>query len=91
MNGGNENFPGNKFIFEIINIEEKFLHKNFKFKFFNQGNTEGPFDSWVIDYIYINNNFLCTKKYTNKYFYNVINDISLLSFNLCKIYFKRKT
>ena len=56
MNGGNENFPGNKFTFEIINIEEKFLHKNFKFKFFNQGNTEGPFDSWVIDYIYINSN-----------------------------------
>ena len=54
--GGIENFKGNNFQYEIINVEDKFLHDNFKFKFSNIGNSEGPFDSWVIDYIYINNN-----------------------------------
>ena len=53
--GGIENFKGNNFQYEIINVEDKFLHDNFKFKFSNIGNSEGPFDSWVIDYIYINN------------------------------------
>ena len=54
--GGIENFKGNNFQYEIINVEDNFLHDNFKFKFSNIGNSEGPFDSWVIDYIYINNN-----------------------------------
>ena len=53
--GGIENFKGNNFQYEIINVGDKFLHDNFKFKFSNIGNSEGPFDSWVIDYIYINN------------------------------------
>ena len=26
------------------------------FKFYNLGNTEGPFDSWALDYIYLNKN-----------------------------------
>ncbi len=54
--GGIENLEDNNFQYEIINVEDKFLHDNFKFKFSNIGNSEGPFDSWVIDYIYINNN-----------------------------------
>ena len=54
--GGSENFHGNYFKYEILNIKEKYLHNNFKFKFSNIGNSEGPFDSWVLDYIYINSN-----------------------------------
>lgn len=54
--GGAENFEGNNFIFEIIKITNEFMHENFRFKFSNIGNSEGPFDSWVLDYIYINSN-----------------------------------
>ena len=54
-NGGNTNFNGNYFNYEILNITSNYIHKNFKFKFQNIGNSEGPFDSWVLDYIYINN------------------------------------
>ena len=54
-NGGNTNFNGNNFNYEILNITSNYIHKNFKFKFQNIGNSEGPFDSWVLDYIYINN------------------------------------
>ena len=54
-NGGNNNFNGNYFNYEILNFTSNYIHKNFKFKFQNIGNTEGPFDSWVLDYIYINN------------------------------------
>ena len=54
-NGGNTNFNGNYFNYEILNISSNYIHKNFKFKFQNIGNSEGPFDSWVLDYIYMNN------------------------------------
>ena len=54
-NGGNTNFNGNYFNYEILNLSNNYIHKNFKFKFQNIGNSEGPFDSWVLDYIYINN------------------------------------
>ena len=54
--GGAENFIGNDFIFEILKITTQFMHENFQFKFSNIGNSEGPFDSWVLDYIYIDSN-----------------------------------
>ena len=55
-NGGSNNFPGNNFKYEIIQIKEEYLHDKFMFKFYNLGNTEGPFDSWALDYIYLNKN-----------------------------------
>lgn len=39
---------------EIINLNTKFLHSNFRFRFQNFGKLNGPFDSWTIDYIYLN-------------------------------------
>ena len=36
--GGSENFHGNYFKYEILNIKEKYLHNNFKFKFSSIGN-----------------------------------------------------
>ena len=40
---------------------------------------------------YRNSNILLSKVRSYKYFYNVVDDNSFLSFNFCKIYFKRKT
>ena len=44
------------FSFESIPISSEYLHQNFMFKFYNKGNTEGPFDSWLVDYIYLDKN-----------------------------------
>ncbi|WP_339758176.1 T9SS type A sorting domain-containing protein [Algoriphagus aquimarinus] len=39
---------------EIIKILPAWQHANFQFRFFSQGRQSGPFDSWLIDYIYLN-------------------------------------
>ena len=54
-NGGSLNFK-DQFTFNDILLENNFLHQNFMFKIYNIGNSEGPFDSWLIDYIYLDAN-----------------------------------
>lgn len=54
-NGGLLNFK-NQFTFDDILVENDFLHQNFMFKIYNKGNSEGPFDSWLIDYVYLDEN-----------------------------------
>lgn len=54
-NGGLLNFK-NQFTFDIVLVKNDFLHENFMFKIYNKGNSEGPFDSWLIDYIYLDEN-----------------------------------
>ena len=54
-NGGSENH-NQIFSFESILISQDYLHKNFMFKLYNKGNTGGPFDSWLIDYFYLDKN-----------------------------------
>lgn len=39
---------------EIIQIIPAWQHAAFQFRFFAQGRQSGPFDSWLIDYIYLN-------------------------------------
>ena len=39
---------------EIIKIEPQWQHADFQFRFFSEGRQSGPFDSWIIDYIYLN-------------------------------------
>lgn len=49
----------NKTVFTPVNIqllETKFFHDKFRFRFRNYGNTSGPFDSWHIDYVYLDKN-----------------------------------
>ncbi|MDG2342510.1 MAG: hypothetical protein P8L24_05550, partial [Cytophagales bacterium] len=54
-NGGSENH-NDLFSFESILISPDYLHQNFMFKLYNKGNTEGPFDSWLVDYFYLDKN-----------------------------------
>ncbi len=54
-NGGSLNFK-DQFTFNDILVEDNFLHQNFMFKIYNIGNSEGPFDSWLIDYVYLDAN-----------------------------------
>lgn len=39
---------------EIIKILPSWQHSDFQFRFFAEGRQSGPFDSWLLDYIYLN-------------------------------------
>lgn len=41
---------------EIIQVPEDFQHENFQFRFQISGRASGPFDAWLLDYIYLNKN-----------------------------------
>lgn len=54
QNGG---IVGNIFKYVILPIDNSiFFHKNFRFRFVRFGRKSGPFDTWHIDYIYLNKN-----------------------------------
>ena len=52
---GNTSINEEAFNQEIINLNNNHLHQNFRFRYQNFGKLNGPFDSWVIDYLYLNN------------------------------------
>jgi hypothetical protein len=43
-----------KFTQEILQIRPEWQHSNFQFRFISQGRKSGPFDSWLLDYVYLN-------------------------------------
>lgn len=51
--GGKNNNP-ELFTQEIIKIIPEWQHSEFQFRFVSDGRKSGPFDSWLIDYVYLN-------------------------------------
>jgi hypothetical protein len=51
---GGDNLDRSRFFQEIIQIKPEWQHANFQFRFFSRGNQSGPFDAWLLDYIYLN-------------------------------------
>lgn len=51
---------------ETIQVEESFQHEAFQFRFQVRGRASGPFDSWLIDYVYLNKN----RSSTNQAFFD---------------------
>ncbi len=43
-----------RFSQEIIRILPQWQHAGFQFRFLSDGRKSGPFDSWLIDYVYLN-------------------------------------
>lgn len=41
---------------EIIKVLPEFLHEGFQFRFQIQGRRSGPFDSWILDYVFLHKN-----------------------------------
>lgn len=41
---------------EMIQVTPEFHHANFRFRFQIEGRSSGPFDTWLLDYIYLNSN-----------------------------------
>ncbi|NHE56689.1 T9SS type A sorting domain-containing protein [Cyclobacterium plantarum] len=51
--GGEE--PGSQnFEQVILPVPPDFHHENFRFKFAHSGRLSGPFDTWIIDYVFLN-------------------------------------
>ncbi len=46
----------NTFTSEIIQVNGNYFHNSFQFRFQTSGRRSGPFDSWILDYIYLNKN-----------------------------------
>lgn len=46
----------NAFSQEIIQVLPEWQHANFRFRFLTEGRRSGPFDSWLIDYVFLNSN-----------------------------------
>jgi hypothetical protein len=44
----------NFFTLEMIPVSSDFHHSTFQFQFSSRGRISGPFDSWLVDYVYLN-------------------------------------
>ncbi|WP_133552196.1 T9SS type A sorting domain-containing protein [Algoriphagus boseongensis] len=53
QSGGNQ-VDRTKFFQENLQILPEWQHADFQFRFISQGRKSGPFDSWLIDYVYLN-------------------------------------
>ncbi|HSI78453.1 MAG TPA: T9SS type A sorting domain-containing protein [Lunatimonas sp.] len=51
--GGDESLR-QQFTQELIRITPEYFHENFQFKFQYVGRLSGPFDTWILDYVYLN-------------------------------------
>ena len=51
---GGATLDRSRFFQEIIQIKPEWQHANFQFRFFSNGRQSGPFDAWLVDYIYLN-------------------------------------
>jgi hypothetical protein len=51
---GGDSLDRSRFFQEIIQIKPEWQHANFQFRFFSRGNQSGPFDAWLLDYVYLN-------------------------------------
>ncbi|WP_296702581.1 T9SS type A sorting domain-containing protein, partial [Algoriphagus sp.] len=45
-----------KFTQSIVQVTPEYQHDSFQFRFIADGRQAGPFDSWILDYIYLNYN-----------------------------------
>lgn len=53
--GGSE-IDRNSFSQEIVQVTNTFQHSAFQFRFIADGRQAGPFDSWILDYVFLNTN-----------------------------------
>jgi hypothetical protein len=50
-------FQKNEFYDTLLKVDgDRFFHEGFQFRFMNYGRLSGPYDTWNLDYIYLNKN-----------------------------------
>jgi hypothetical protein len=48
-------FKSNEFYDTLVQVSgDRFFHESFQFRFMNYGRISGPFDTWNLDYVYLN-------------------------------------
>ncbi|MFD2037460.1 T9SS C-terminal target domain-containing protein [Belliella marina] len=47
---------------ETIQVTEEYLHDAFQFRFQTRGRASGPFDTWLVDYVYLDKNRVAGNK-----------------------------
>lgn len=59
-----ESFTNDVFYDTLVKVEgERFFHETFQFRFMNYGRLSGPFDTWNLDYVYLNKGRSATDRY----------------------------
>lgn len=53
---GGDDLPFDEFNQVIIPVEDTYFHSGFRFKFQHVGRLSGPFDTWLLDYVYLGQN-----------------------------------
>ena len=57
-------FQNDVFYDTLIKVDgERFFHESFQFRFMNFGRLSGPYDTWHLDYVYLNKNRTATDRY----------------------------
>lgn len=50
-----ESFTADQFYDTLVQVQgERFFHESFQFRFMNYGRLSGPYDTWNLDYVYLN-------------------------------------
>ena len=59
-----DSFQNDEFYDTIVQVNgDRFFHENFQFRFMNFGRLSGPYDTWNLDYVYLNKNRTSTDRY----------------------------
>lgn len=52
--GNNSTLDVTKFYYQNLKVDKKYFHGNFQFRFQNFARLSGPYDTWHLDYVYLN-------------------------------------
>jgi hypothetical protein len=59
-----DTFQNNEFYDTLVKVDgDRFFHEAFQFRFMNYGRLSGPYDTWNIDYVYLNKNRTANDNY----------------------------
>ncbi|SHN34945.1 Por secretion system C-terminal sorting domain-containing protein [Cyclobacterium lianum] len=61
---GGEEFSSQSFEQVLLAVPLSFQHENFRFKFAHSGRLSGPFDTWILDYVFLNTGRSATDTFT---------------------------
>lgn len=64
--GNSVDIDPTKFNYKILKVDSKYFHDQFQFKFQNFARLSGPYDTWNLDYVYLNKR----RKDTDIYFHD---------------------
>ena len=52
--GNDGSLDFSEFYYKLVKVDPRFFHNNFQFRFQNFARLSGPYDTWNLDYVYLN-------------------------------------